>query len=51
MPVDLLRFYQRRQQRIFAEKFKAITTATPTDWKELSIRHKSLSEELLIYKV
>jgi hypothetical protein len=48
MLVDRLRFYQRRQQRIFAEKFKAITTATPTNWKELSIRHKSLGEELEI---
>jgi len=48
MPVERLRFYQRRQRRIFAEKFKAIATATPTNWKELSIRHKSLSEELEI---
>jgi hypothetical protein len=48
MPVDRLRFYQRRQQRIFTEKFKAITTATPVDWKELNNRHKLLSEELAI---
>jgi hypothetical protein len=46
MPVERLRFYQRRQQRIFAEKFKAITIVTPTDWKELNNRHKLLSEEL-----